>query len=60
MAKKKHLNDDKPPGYGGKSVSGKGSGKPGDNAAKNRGGGERNVGKSGSEEHSRSPKGNRG
>lgn len=54
---KKHVNDDKPRGYGGKRVSGKQE----DSGPKsNRGGGERNRGKKGSEEHSRNPKGNRG
>jgi|GEM_PF-5348400 len=58
---KKHVNDDKPRGYGGRSVSGdKGGSSSGKNTADNRGGGERNVGKQGSEEHSRNPKGNRG
>ena len=54
---KKHVNDDKPRGYGGRSVSGDQS------ESSNRGkgnGGERNVRKRGSEEHSRVPKGNRG
>ena len=54
---KKHVNDDKPSGYGGKSVSGK---KESSSPKSNRDGGERNRGKSGSEEHSRTPKGNRG
>ncbi len=43
---KKRVNDDKPAGYAGKSVSGNKT-KP------NQGGGERNVGTHGAEEHSR-------
>lgn len=55
----KHVNDDKPPGYGGKSVSGsKEDRTPGEKSADQSAGRERNVGKD--EEHSRTPKGNRG
>jgi hypothetical protein len=53
---KKHVNDDKPAGYRGRSVSGSKS----EESGSNREGGERNRGKPGSEEHSRAPKGNRG
>ena len=55
----KHVNDDKPPGYGGKSVSGsKDDRSSGERSSDHSSGRERNVGKD--EEHSRVPKGNRG
>ena len=54
---KKHVNDNKPAGYGGKSVSGNKSSTRSNLSNKN--GGERNVGTHGAEEHSRVPKGNR-
>jgi len=56
----KHVNNDKPSGYGGKSVSGpkQDRNSPGERAADQSSGRERNVGKE--EEHSRTPKGNRG
>jgi hypothetical protein len=55
----KHVNDDKPTGYGGKSVSGKSDERTsGQKSADHSSGRERNVGKD--EEHSRTPKGNRG
>lgn len=46
---KKHVNDDKPAGYAGRSVSGNKN----SNRSSNRNGGERNVGTHGAEEHSR-------
>ena len=57
---KKHVNDDKPSGYGGKSVSGpkEERSSPSERSADHSSGRERNVGKD--EEHSRTPKGNRG
>lgn len=55
----KHVNDDKPSGYGGKSVSGpKDDRTSGERSSDQSSGRERNVGKD--EEHSRTPKGNRG
>lgn len=56
----KHVNDDKPAGYGGKSVSGSQDDKrsSGERASDHSSGRERNVGAN--EEHSRTPKGNRG
>ena len=55
----KHVNDDKPPGYGGRSVSGdRDERTPSERQAEHESGRERNVGKD--EEHSRTEKGNRG
>ena len=56
----KHVNDDKPAGYGGKSVSGSQDDRTsGEKQSDQSSGRERNVGAD-SEEHSRTPKGNRG